>query len=78
VAEEGVPIRAVADAIGRGLDVPVVPTSAEDSAAQFGFLAGFIGLDSPASSTATRDLLGWEPVHQGLIDDFDQGHYFRR
>jgi nucleoside-diphosphate-sugar epimerase len=78
VAEEGVPIRAVAEAFGRGLDIPVGPTSAEDSAAQFGFLAGFIGLDAPASSTATRELLGWQPVHQGLIEDLDQGHYFRR
>jgi nucleoside-diphosphate-sugar epimerase len=76
VADEGVPIRAVADVIGRHLDVPVASIAAEDAGKHFGFLAGFIGLDSPASSALTRELLGWHPTQPGLIDDLDKGHYF--
>jgi nucleoside-diphosphate-sugar epimerase len=77
IADEGVPIRDVADVIGRHLDVPVAAISPEDAGQHFGFLAGFIGLDSPASSTLTQELLGWQPTHPGLIEDLDKGHYFR-
>ncbi len=76
VCEEGVPIRDIAEVIGRHLGVPVAAVSPEDAGAHFGFLAGFLGADSPASSAATRELLGWQPTHPGLIDDLDQGHYF--
>jgi hypothetical protein len=44
---------------------------------QFTWLAGFLGIDTPASSALTRELLGWRPTHPGLVDDLDQGHYFR-
>jgi len=78
VAEEGVPIRQVAEVIGRHLDLPVVAISPEDAAEHFGFLAVFIGADVPASSASTRELLAWQPTQPGLIDDMDQGHYFRQ
>jgi nucleoside-diphosphate-sugar epimerase len=74
--EEGVAIGDVAEVIGRHLDVPVAAISAEDAGEHFGFLAGFLGADSPASSALTRKLLGWEPTHPGLIADLDEGHYF--
>jgi nucleoside-diphosphate-sugar epimerase len=74
-ADEGVPIRGVAEVIGRHLDVPV--TSIEDVAGHFGWMAGLIGADSPASSALTRELLGWRPTQPGLIDDLDKGHYFQ-
>ncbi|MGI8549644.1 MAG: SDR family oxidoreductase [Dehalococcoidia bacterium] len=77
VADEGVPIRAIAEVIGRHLELPVVAISPEDAGAHFGFLAGFLAADSPASSALTRELLGWQPTHPGLIDDLDRGHYFR-
>ena len=76
VADEGVPIREVAEVIGRHLNVPAVSIAPED-AAHFTWLAGFIGLDSPASSALTRDLLGWLPTNVGLIEDLDQDHYYR-
>jgi nucleoside-diphosphate-sugar epimerase len=76
VADEGVPIGAIAEVIGRHLDLPVVAISAEDAAAHFMWMAGFLALDSPASSTLTRELLGWQPANPGLIEDLDQGHYF--
>jgi nucleoside-diphosphate-sugar epimerase len=76
VADEGVPIREIAEVIGRHLGVPVVSISPEDAAEHFTWLAGFLGLDSPASSALTRELLGWQPTQPGLIHDLDQGHYF--
>jgi nucleoside-diphosphate-sugar epimerase len=76
VADEGVPVREIAEVIGRQLDVPVQSIAAPDVGAHFTWLAGFIGLDSPASSAATRELLAWQPTHPGLIEDLEQGHYF--
>ena len=76
VAEEGVPIHQVAEVIGRHLDLPVVAFSSDEAGDHFGFLAGFLGLDSPASSAQTRASLDWQPTHPGLIDDLDRGHYF--
>lgn len=77
IADEGVPVRDIAAAIGRHLDVPVTTVAQDDAAEHFSWLAGFIGADSPASSALTRELLGWQPTHPGLTEDLDQGHYFR-
>ncbi|RCG29622.1 NAD-dependent epimerase/dehydratase family protein [Sphaerisporangium album] len=76
VADEGVRIRAVAEVIGRQLGLPVAAISPEDAGEHFAWLAGFLAADSPASSALTRELLGWQPTHPGLIDDLDKGHYF--
>jgi nucleoside-diphosphate-sugar epimerase len=76
VADEGVPVREIAEVIGRHLEVPVVSISPEDAGGHFTWLAGFLGLDSPASSALTRELLGWEPEHPALIDDLEK-NYFR-
>jgi nucleoside-diphosphate-sugar epimerase len=77
VADEGVPIREIAEVIGRHLDLPVVSVSPGDAAEHFTWMAGFLGADSPASSALTQELLGWRPTQPGLIADLDQGHYFR-
>ena len=78
IADEGVPIRAIAEVIGRHLGLPVAAIAPEDAAGHFTWLSGFIGIDSPASSTLTRALLGWQPAQPGLLDDLDKGHYFHR
>jgi nucleoside-diphosphate-sugar epimerase len=75
-ADEAVPVRAIAEVIGCHLDLPVVAIATEDAAGHFGWLAGFLGADVPATSALTRELVGWQPTHAGLIDDLDQGHYF--
>jgi nucleoside-diphosphate-sugar epimerase len=77
VADEGVPIRAIAEVIGRHLDVPVVAIPDDEANEHFGFLAGFLAVDNPTSSTLTRELLGWQPTQPGLIEDLDKGHYFQ-
>jgi nucleoside-diphosphate-sugar epimerase len=76
VADEGVPIRTIAEVIGRHLDLPVVSVPADQASEHFGWLAGFLAADNPASSALTRELLGWHPTHPGLIEDLDKGHYF--
>ncbi|QIQ06030.1 SDR family oxidoreductase [Streptomyces liangshanensis] len=76
VGDEGVPIRAVAEVIGRHLDVPVVSFAPDEAAAHFTWLAPLLALDSPASATRTSDLLDWHPTHPTLLEDLDQGHYF--
>jgi nucleoside-diphosphate-sugar epimerase len=77
IAEEGVPLREIAEAIGRGLNVPVVAKSPEEAAQHFGFLGFFVGADIPASSALTQERLGWHPTKQpGLIADLDQMRYF--
>jgi nucleoside-diphosphate-sugar epimerase len=76
VADEGVPIRAIAEVIGRHLNLPVVSVPPEDAGEHFSWLGAFLALDAPASSALTRALLGWQPTQPGLIADLDQGHYF--
>jgi nucleoside-diphosphate-sugar epimerase len=76
VADEGVPIRDIAEVIGRHLGVPLAAISPGDAGEHFTWLAHFLGLDSPASSELTRELTGWQPTQPGLLDDLDKGHYF--
>lgn len=71
VAEGGVPVRDIAEVIGRGLKVPVVAISPEEAAGHFGWLAMFAGFDLPASSAQTRERLGWRPTGPGLIADLE-------
>jgi len=76
VAEEGVPARDIAEAIGRGLKVPVVSLRAEESAQHFGWLAAFVAWDIPASSAQTRERLGWTPTGPDLLSDLANMRYF--
>ncbi|HEV2981961.1 MAG TPA: SDR family oxidoreductase [Solirubrobacteraceae bacterium] len=77
VAEEGVPVGEIAEVIGRHLGVPVESISPEGAFEHFGFLGALLGLDSPASSVLTRESFAWWPEQPGLIEDLDQGHYFK-
>jgi nucleoside-diphosphate-sugar epimerase len=76
VADEGVPVRDIADVIGRRLNVPVVARSPQEAADHFGWLAHFLGIDCPASSAQTQERLGWRPRQPGLIPDLDRARYF--
>jgi nucleoside-diphosphate-sugar epimerase len=78
VADEGIPFRDIAAAIGRGVGVLTASIPASDAAERFAFLGGFVGVDNPTTSEATRKVLGWEPAHPGLIEDLEHGHYFRQ
>ena len=75
VAEEGVSMRAIAEAIGCGLNAPVVSLSAEEASAHFGWLNMFVNLDLQASSAKTRKKLGWNPTGPALIADLEHVDY---
>jgi len=69
VAEEGVAMRSIAEAIGKGLGVPVRSLTPEEAPAYFDFLAMFVGADNPTTSAITRQSLGWTPRELGLLPD---------
>ncbi len=76
VAEEGIPMRTIAEVIARGLKIPAVSISPEETAAHFGWLAGFVGRDLPASGAQTQTVLGWRPTGAKLLADLERMNYF--
>jgi nucleoside-diphosphate-sugar epimerase len=75
IAEEGVALKDIATAIGRGLNVPVISISQEQAQEHFGFLGFFAGRDAPASSAKTRAELGWNPTGPSLLTDLANTNY---
>jgi nucleoside-diphosphate-sugar epimerase len=75
VGEEGVRSREIAEALGRGLNLPVVSIALEEAAAHFGWMAMFVGLDMPASGARTQGRLGWHPTGPTLIADLNEARY---
>ncbi|MCW2719952.1 SDR family oxidoreductase [Pseudonocardia sp.] len=67
VADEGDTVRDIATVIGRRLGLPVEAVSQET----FGPLGPIFATDQPASSTRTREALGWEPKHLSLLEDLE-------
>ncbi len=77
VAEEAVPLREIAEAIGQGLELPVVSLSPDEAADHFGWLARAVGMDAPASSALTQARLGWRPTGQpGFMADLERSSLF--
>jgi hypothetical protein len=66
----------IAAVIGVHLAVRVASISREEADAHFGFLGASVSTDNPTSSTLTRALLGWNPIHPRLIPDLEEGDYF--
>jgi nucleoside-diphosphate-sugar epimerase len=75
VGEEGISSRVIAEALGRGLNLPVVSIAQEEAAAHFGWMAMFVGLDMPASSALTQARLNWHPTGPTLIEDLNEARY---
>jgi nucleoside-diphosphate-sugar epimerase len=76
VAEEGVPTKVIAEAIGRGLGLPVTSVAPEDAVEHFGFIGAFFAMDLSASSERTRARFGWQPTGPTLVEDIEAGAYF--
>lgn len=72
VAEEGIPLRDIAETIAGRLGVPSAPIATEEAERHFGFLDAFVGLDNPVSNRITRDALGWAPARAGLLAELEQ------
>lgn len=77
VGDEGVPLRTIAEVMGRHLGLPTVSVAPAEAGEQFGPLGHFVALDSPATAATTREILGWEPTGPSLLDDLEAGHYFK-
>jgi len=75
VAEEGVPTRDIAEAIGRAFGLPVTSIAPDDVQDHFGWIGTFFSMDLAATSTMTPELLGWTPTGPTLIEDLDAGAY---
>jgi nucleoside-diphosphate-sugar epimerase len=78
VADEGVPFREIAGAMGRHLGVPLASVAPADAVEHFTHLGHFVGVDSPATAAVTRELLAWEPTGPSLLEDLEQDHYYRQ
>ena len=76
VAEEGVPYRLIAEAIGRQVGVPAKSLTAAEAEAHFGGLAMWVAGSGPVSSVWTRKVLGWDTREIGLIADIDRPDYY--
>ena len=77
VADEGVPLRAITEIIGRRLKIPAKSLSREEAPDHFGWFVHFASMDGLASSAKTRKALGWEPTGPGLLADVDRPVYFQ-
>jgi nucleoside-diphosphate-sugar epimerase len=76
VAEEGVPMRAIAQTIGTALGLPVRSLTEDEALVHFAWLAPFVALDNPSSSALTRSALGWRPQEAELLTDMMANGYF--
>jgi len=77
VAEEGILFQDIARAVGKGANIPAESKSSEQTAEHFTWFNHFAGMDCAASSRRTKEMLGWNPVHAGLIEDIELGGYFK-
>ena len=76
IGDEGVPVRDIAEVIGRQLNVAVTGIAPEEAPGHFDWLGVFVAVDVPASSVLTQKQLDWHPTQPALIADLEQGHYF--
>ncbi|QYA16718.1 SDR family oxidoreductase [Rhizobium sp. AB2/73] len=76
VAEQGVALKDIAEAIARRFDLPLVSKAAAEASEHFGWFALFVGLDAPTSSDRTRTLLNWTPEQPELLEDLARPDYF--
>jgi nucleoside-diphosphate-sugar epimerase len=76
VAEDGVPMRSIAEVISKRLNVPTRSLTKEEAAGHFGWLAAFVARDNHVSSELTRKELGWRPTGPDLLTDLDRPEYF--
>jgi nucleoside-diphosphate-sugar epimerase len=78
VGDEGIAFREIAETMGRQLGVPVTSLAPPAALEHFAHLGHFVAVDCPATARATREMLAWEPTGPSLLEDLEQGHYYRR
>jgi nucleoside-diphosphate-sugar epimerase len=75
--DTGIQTKDIAAAIGKELNLPVVSKSGDEAAAHFTWMTHFFSMNNPLSNELTKQKLGWEPTHPGLIEDLETGSYFK-
>ena len=75
IAENAIDVKNIAELIGRKLNVPVQSVSGEEINEYFDWMSRFISADSPATNLKTKEQLGWEPVHIGLLQDMEKNYF---
>lgn len=75
IGDSGIPVREIAEAIGKHLNFPVVSKTAEEATAHFGWMGRFIVLDAPSSAKQTEEFLGWRPTGIGLLEDMNENYF---
>ncbi|MGV9803037.1 SDR family oxidoreductase [Mycobacterium sp. NPDC003449] len=76
IGDDGIAVRTLAEAIGRGLGLPTASIPADDAFSHFGWIGTFFSMEASATSTLTRQRFGWQPTRPGLLDDLAEAHYF--
>ena len=77
VADEGIEVHLIAEAIGRGLDLPARSVTPEQAPEYIGFLAPFAPMDNPTTAARTTELLDWHPTNPGLLEELAEEFYYR-
>lgn len=74
-AEEAITVKAIAEAIGNAISLPVQSVTLQAAAEHFGWFAHMAMLDGPASSLLTQQRVSWKPTHATLLTDIENGVY---
>ncbi len=77
VGDESIQVKTIAEAIGKGLNLPVRAISRQEAGEHFGWFSGFASIDCPASSKLTQERLSWHPHHPSLLSDLENSFYFK-
>jgi nucleoside-diphosphate-sugar epimerase len=75
--EQGVAFKEIAEAIGEQLNVPVISVTPEEAPDHFSYLAAYVAFDNPTSNDLTKQWLDWIPTGPTLIEDINDGLYFK-
>ncbi|RFS14224.1 SDR family oxidoreductase [Emticicia sp. C21] len=75
IGETGIEIKAIAELIGKKLNLPVASIEGEALATHFEWMSRFIGFDSPATGFKTQEALGWRPSHANLLEDMSENYF---
>ena len=75
IAEDGVPMKSIAGAIGAGLGLPVKSIPADEAQKHFDWFAAFAAIDAGGSSAKTRETFDWKPAQPGLIADMQENYF---
>eukprot|EP01035_Chromulina_nebulosa_P035905 gene35905-48294_t len=76
IAEQGVPVKQIAESIGKNLNIPVQSLNKTEAEEYYGWFFNFATIDCPTSSEKTKAFYNWNPVQDTLLVDLDKAKYF--